>query len=409
MKKFILYLPLLLLAACTSLDENPYGDSLRHLKVTVVYPDGHDDNLREGVTVRLDDRNSSNRYTSLTDKEGCAEFTVTAGHYNVSVTDKPDKQSVFQGRIEQLDLMSQNREVSVDLHYSKPGTIVIKEVYTGGCAQDAPSTGTYVYDKYLILHNNSDETLYLDGLCLSMVAPYNSKVQNNPWTSVDGDGNIVFRDYAAAPDCIWQFGGSGSDHPLSPGEDAVVAMNGAVDHTKTYSHSVNLNQEGFYVLYDQVNYPDPRSHPVPGDRIEEKNYLKVLKKTGRVGTNVYVISNYSPAVIIFRFPEDFDAEGYLADDKQSAVQNGSIIYSKVDWQWIVDAVEVSDNTGASNFKRLRTDIDAGSCGFSGTSKGHTVHRRVDEEASAVAGYEVLLDTNNSTDDFYERETQSLHK
>ena len=36
-------------------------------------------------------------------------------------------------------------------------------------------------------------------------------------------------------------------------------------------------------------------------------------------------------------------------------------------------------------------------------------RRVDETASAEQGFEVLMDTNNSTADFYERETQSLHK
>ena len=35
-------------------------------------------------------------------------------------------------------------------------------------------------------------------------------------------------------------------------------------------------------------------------------------------------------------------------------------------------------------------------------------RRVDEALSGAAGYEVLMDTNNSSNDFYERETQSLH-
>jgi hypothetical protein len=34
---------------------------------------------------------------------------------------------------------------------------------------------------------------------------------------------------------------------------------------------------------------------------------------------------------------------------------------------------------------------------------------VDEEATQEAGYEVLMDTNNSSTDFYEREKQSLHE
>ena len=41
--------------------------------------------------------------------------------------------------------------------------------------------------------------------------------------------------------------------------------------------------------------------------------------------------------------------------------------------------------------------------------GRSLHRRVDEEASKEAGYEILEDTNNSSADFYEREQQSLHE
>ena len=36
-------------------------------------------------------------------------------------------------------------------------------------------------------------------------------------------------------------------------------------------------------------------------------------------------------------------------------------------------------------------------------------RRTDEELSALVGYEVLADTNNSSVDFYERDKQSLHE
>ena len=36
-------------------------------------------------------------------------------------------------------------------------------------------------------------------------------------------------------------------------------------------------------------------------------------------------------------------------------------------------------------------------------------RKKDEEASSVKGFEVLLDTNNSANDLYESEVQSLHK
>ena len=52
--------------------------------------------------------------------------------------------------------------------------------------------------------------------------------------------------------------------------------------------------------------------------------------------------------------------------------------------------------------------DAGFVLQSDVFKGHTLRRKVDEKASSENGYEVLVDTNNSSNDFYESEIQSLH-
>lgn len=300
MRKIFCILSCLLVAGCTSFDRNPYDGALRELRVTAVYPEGYAGYLREGVAVKLSDRNTGNVYAALTDAQGHAGFRVAAGHYRLSVLDLPDDSAVFNGTIEQVDLVGGDKDVDVALKFSKPGTILIKDIYSGGCMQDPPATGTYADDKYIVLHNNSFETYYLDGLCLAMVAPYNSNA-NNPWTSTDPSGNIVFRDYAAIPDCIWMFPGSGTDFPLEPGEDAVVAYYG-VDHTQTYSQSVNLNRKGYFVLYDMVHYPGNKLHPtlVPGDQIDQAHYMKVLKKTGTNSAVVYVISQNSPAMILFR-------------------------------------------------------------------------------------------------------------
>ena len=54
-------------------------------------------------------------------------------------------------------------------------------------------------------------------------------------------------------------------------------------------------------------------------------------------------------------------------------------------------------------------MDAGYVTLSETFKGHTLMRQVDHQATDAGGYEVLLDTNNSNTDLYERETQSLHE
>ena len=79
-----------------------------------------------------------------------------------------------------------------------------------------------------------------------------------------------------------------------------------------------------------------------------------------------------------------------------------------DREWVVDGVEVFQKGGA-NKKRLCPDIDAGAIDFTAKHEGHTLFRNTDKEATAVSGFEVLMDTNNSTKDFYEREKQSLHE
>lgn len=133
MRKIFCILSCLLVAGCTSFDRNPYDGALRELRVTAVYPEGYAGYLREGVAVKLSDRNTGNVYTALTDAQGHAGFRVAAGHYRLSVLDLPDDSAVFNGTIEQVDLVGGDKDVDVALKFSKPGTILIKEIYSGGC------------------------------------------------------------------------------------------------------------------------------------------------------------------------------------------------------------------------------------------------------------------------------------
>jgi hypothetical protein len=82
---------------------------------------------------------------------------------------------------------------------------------------------------------------------------------------------------------------------------------------------------------------------------------------------------------------------------------------KVPYEWILDAVEVFEGSSSNNQKRLQPSVDAGYVMLSDTFLGHSLIRLVDEEATAASGYEILRDTNNSLNDFYESERQSLYE
>lgn len=396
-----------LTAACGSLDEkNPYAGTLHTLSIETSYPVEFAGFRREGAQVRIEEIDRGYTYRTVTDASGAATARLSNGIYRITVSDKVDSHA-FHGSADRVRLVGGDMKLMLDMIHSRSGAIVFKEIYCGGCMR-TPIEGRYQYDKYIILHNNSAGTEYLDGLCFGVSDPYNSQA-DNVWVTSDTDtGASRHPDFVPVIQAVWQFGGDGGSFPLAPGEDAVICCSGAIDHAAQYPLSVNLNREGHFVLYDNTCFPNTLYHPAPGDRITPDHYLNVVIKTGVA--NAYPLSLYSPAPVIFR-AEGTTIQEFVADPgnviQKPGDRNDFIV--KVPAEWIIDGVEVFYGGSSTNTKRLGPAIDAGYVTLSEVYLGRTLHRRVDETASAGAGYEVLADTNNSAADFYERTEQSLHE
>ena len=164
-------------AGCTDIDKaNPYDDQLHTLQVTAVYPDEYAEYLREGVTVKIEDVDRGNSYRTKTDKKGTAQFSLTNGIYRIQVSDK-NGTHIFNGLADNVKLVNSDMTFSLPLTHSRAGTIIIKEIYCGGCKK-LPLEGDYQSDKYIILHNNDSEVQYLDSLCFGALDPYNSHSTN---------------------------------------------------------------------------------------------------------------------------------------------------------------------------------------------------------------------------------------
>jgi len=404
MKRLSIILFALLLGSCWEEYKNPWPDSLQLLSVNAVYPAGYASAVHEGAEIRVEDIASGAAYVAKTDRRGLAEIRIPSGLYRITCSDRTGR-DLFNWTADKV-VVTERRIVDLPLSHSMAGTLVIKELYTGGCSK-APEEGTYQSDQYVIIHNNDTETEYLDSLCFGTLSPYNSTAVNN-WVDHDPvTGETLFPDFAPVVTVVWQIPGDGKSFPLGPGEDAVIALRGAVDHTAQYPLSVNLNRPDVFVCYNPTYFPNTLYHPAPGDQVSPDRYAKVVIKTGQANANT--VSLASPTFVLFR-SEGMPIEEYILqpDVVQTTPGNSADRVVKVPYGWIVDGVEVFDGRSSGNQKRLSPAADAGFVTLSDIFKGHTVRRKVNESASAENGFEVLTDTNNSSNDFYESEIQSLH-
>ena len=397
----------ILAAACTDMkNSNPYEESLNVLTVTALYPEGYQGFDLEGSLAVVEEMNTGNRYSVPTDAAGCFSLSLPNGIYRINVSGRFDR-DVFNGAADKVVISGFDVAMSLPLSYSRAGSIVIKELYCGGCKM-LPQEGNYQGDQYFILHNNDYNVQYLDSLCFGTLSPNNS-TGTNPWVSKnESTGETIFPDFLPIIQAVWQMPGDGDDFPLQPGEDAVICLRGAIDHTLQYPLSVNLNKPDYFVCYNITYFWNTMYHPAPGNLISQDRIVDVVIKTGQA--NAYTLSLSSPTLVIWK-PEGMTMHEFANAPGNVIPVPGSNVDDVVTipMDWVYDAVEVFDGRSANNSKRLPPAVDAGYIMQTDTYLGRSLMRHVDEIASATAGYEVLADTNNSLNDFYETEKQSLHE
>ena len=394
-KWMILLLALAGAAGCLKIKDSPYESGTFSLTVSTALPPEYAGYAGTPLTVRVANVLSSVVYTREAGADGQAVFTLENGLYSISATGRSDDH-IFNGSYSGvIRVLGADTACTVPLFHSKSGALVLKEIYVGGCSK-APQEGNWQSDKYLIIHNNSSVTEYLDGLCLGTLSPYNATA-NSPWPE-----DI---DFAPIIQAVIGFPGTGKDYPLPAGGDAIVALCGALDHTQQYPLSVNLNREDVFAVYNPEYFPNTTYHPAPGDKIRTDHLMDIVIKTGQA--NAYSISVSSPTVLLFRAKGMTMAEYVTLPESITQVPGSTERVVKIPHDWVVDAVEVFDGRSSGNRKRLPSSLDAGYVFQSDINKQHTLRRHVDEAATQAQGFEVLKDTNNSTEDFYESDTQSL--
>jgi len=416
----------LCLTACG--DDAPAGSPVSVGTVVVSLQGVSGDMSNIEITLR-----GNSTFTAKADKDGKATFNVTTGIYEAIASGSYAINGTFykaNGTGGQVVVQAnQTINVGIAMKEAKSSQVIIKEIYNGGCPSNDGKT--YQFDKCIILYNNSDQQAELSNLCIATCSPGNAHAMNKDY---DENGRLVYESqgFTPAQHGMWWFQ---DKLTIAPYSQVVVNVCGAIDNTLTVSQSVNYANADYYCMYDpESGYNNTRYYPAPASVIPTSHYLKA-KEVGQ--GNGWTMSVSSPAVFIFSTDV---APATFADDTSNLWyyngNEGSKIYAclKVKNEWILDGVEVySAAYPDDSKKRLTSDVDAGYVWLT-NYQGHTLYRNVDKPATEalaensgklVTGYSkdpsgidaeasikngahiIYQDTNNSTDDFHEREKCSL--
>ena len=349
------------------------------------------------VKVTMLNVSSGNAKEFVFDKvDGPLTLQVNEGLYTVSLegqitytVNNVQMTSEIRGSKENVQVLGVcSLVIDTYFHTVKDG-FVLAELFLSGTL--TPEQDQYTGDSYFRIVNNSDETLYADGLCI-----FESDFQTD--MKYDYTPNIMNQAMSVATG--FMIPGSGTEHPVAPGESLLICDN-AINHKEINPNSFDLSSADFEWTAESSNpdFTDPDNPNVP-------NLVPIMKQSFTLwqphvrGVKAYALAyltdgdkqmtpeqyvqdyfyNYTYLLVVGEEQYTMDGDAYMLPNT-----------------WINDAVNVSPLEG---MQWLVTDpsLDKGFTyvsviDFDENRYGKSVRRKVDPSTGK------LVDTNDSAKDF----------
>jgi len=279
---------------------------------------------------------------------------------------------------------------TLELFASDPSAnFVFEEIFFTGTL--TPEGEKYNGDKYFILHNNSMDTLYADGLFIA---------QSDFLTITKREYTPNVMAEAVTSDQIFMVPGEGQDHPVLPGESFIIANN-AINHKEYNTSSLDLSAADLEIeLIGSINVDNPA---VPNAINVSGNLLMHNQ-----GYTAYVMGRFAPGEDAEAFKNE-NAYTYSYETQLGTTK--SFDTYKIPNSYIIDAVNISVQTGYA-WNVTAATLDSG-WSFVGKQKsdaerfGKSIIRK--KAGNLENGKPLLQDTDNSTDDFTPGAAASLIK
>ena len=389
----LLLLPAVVTACVDDSTDTP--DDNIAVAFTHEWPEGVTASLVSNATVTMTELNSGVRYSL--DPMSAEIGTVPVGVYDFEATATLPATGNSENGTPAKKLRASGSSVSIQspvqlklswFYESAAESLLFSEIYATG-SPNATATGG-LRDTYICIYNNSDHTVYADGLGIAESAFVNARASTFEILTPANNPELNF-----TAGTIWVIPGNGTDYPVEPGKSIKIVdqaidwsaqVDGAIDHT-----------DADFEWYDD--------HAQDTDNPSVAN----LEKWYCYSNTIWVISNQcNRSYVLVRFPEGTSAESYLADyaggydyiHTTGAQMHNDKAYL-IPNKWILDGVNLGNNetyvTGA-----LGKAVDISFASISDYNKDPNRFGKLFRRKNATVradGTAILMDSNDSAEDF----------
>lgn len=273
------------------------------------------------------------------------------------------------------------------------GGFVIEEVYYTGSV--TPEGKAYSGDQYIKLYNNTDKTLYADGLFLAIT----QRNTSNTYTYIPE----IIQDKVPVSGIII-VPGDGTKYPVAAGASFVITAS-AVNHKLGNANSFDLSKANLEWVNANLTQ-QPANNPNVDDAIAL--YSNFILHNRGLTSVIMGRLNVTQAAYLEKYTYVYKWKAVINGVEY---ERGPLTIYQIPNEWVMDAVYTSvEGKALAPVFSPSLDLSWTYCGlFDGDTNrfGKSVQRKV--ESTTADGRRILQDTNNSRVDFTPNAIPSLSK
>ena len=392
-------------ASCTNYNDNGIEPQIATIGLALTIPLNINGATLTQATAVLTNVETGKQYTATNFKPAGKEFETTVsvpeGNYNIAVKGTINYKLNNQNIAAKVKAECQNiaisaaepqktTQIALNVYSAQEGFVISEIFFTG---TTTPDGFMYTDDQYIKIGNNSDTTMYADGIAFI----------ESFFTSDDKhDYQPDIRNEAMTISAIYVIPGTGHDVPVLPGKELLIALT-AIDHRPINPNSFDLRKADFEI-YDKSSHPegDQDNPKVPNLLNWYANFNGTFVMHTR-GVKSYALAR--PMVDQSTYTKQYRYKfGYIFKQGDIVVPMNENEYFMPN-AWIIDAVNLAVPTVYEwNIISARLDKGFTYCGnvdFDEARYNKAVVRKRNENG--------WIDTNNSTNDFTPNAVPSCSK